>query len=292
MTIFYITCVRFYNTTIPVVLHAPEQGSGTVTLIQYDSSCNPVAPLSINKRSLVPPDEWVTNWKCNTKKPIAIAQSIISESDNQVITRFPRRHIVEQGQSSTSLLVPTLSQVQSAYSKEPMVMIDPDILAKLKALLTEPMISPTASVQYVNPPLATICEHPHCSKNHCQFSSDPPQPHGSSSEQSRIINMIKFVPSSESSEQTYRQVTFFNVHEDLLIQSVSPTTSRGLGFVDPTAIPAYRRNPIDKIPESVEIPSDSEIIAFLKIFKGIGPYDPEDPWKKKMFNLDIYTHEK
>ena len=28
------------------------------------------------------------------------------------------------------------------------------------------------------------------------------------------------------------------------------------------------------------------------MFKGIGPYDAEDPWKKKMFNWDIYTHEK
>ena len=40
------------------------------------------------------------------------------------------------------------------------------------------------------------------------------------------------------------------------------------------------------------MPSDTEIIAFLKIFKGISPYNPEDSWKKKMFNWDIFTHEK
>jgi len=47
---------------------------------------------------------------------------------------------------------------------------------------------------------------------------------------------------------------------------------------------------MNKIPNSVEIPSDNEIIAFLKIFKGISLYDPDDMWKKKMFNWDIFTH--
>ena len=104
--------------------------------------------------------------------------------------------------------------------------------------------------------------------------------------------MIRFVPAEEDTEARYKTVRFFNPHEELLLQTVSHNQSTGLGFVNPHAIPYFRRNPIDKIPANVELPSDSEIIAFLKIFKGVGPYDPEDAWKKKMFNWDIFTHEK
>lgn len=32
-TIFYITCVRFYNTTILTILHSPDKDSGRVTLV-------------------------------------------------------------------------------------------------------------------------------------------------------------------------------------------------------------------------------------------------------------------
>lgn len=105
--------------------------------------------------------------------------------------------------------------------------------------------------------------------------------------------MIKFVsPYEDSFEQSYKKVSFFNVQEDLLVNTVNPKSSRALGFVHEFVIPAYWRNPIDKIPSSIEIPSGEEIIAFFKIFKGIRPYDPDNVWKKKMFNWDIYTHEK
>jgi len=106
--------------------------------------------------------------------------------------------------------------------------------------------------------------------------------------------MVKFVPAKDSvcSDKSYTKVAFFNPCEEMLVQSVSPTSTSGLGFVHSSQIPEYRRHPIDKIPKSVEIPSDEEVLFFLKIFKGIGPYDPADPWKKKMFHWGIFTHEK
>lgn len=64
---------------------------------------------------------------------------------------------------------------------------------------------------------------------------------------------------------------------------------RGLGYE--TNIPAYRKNPVNPIPKHIEIPTDEEISYFLKIYKGIGPYNPEEEWKKKMFNWDLYTNE-
>lgn len=90
LTISYITCVRFYKTTIPAVLRSPANNSGVVTLIQYDSACNPVAPVSVSTRDLSPPDDWVINWKKTHQKPVALAQPIIQEIDNKVIIRFPR----------------------------------------------------------------------------------------------------------------------------------------------------------------------------------------------------------
>lgn len=53
LAIFYITCVRFYNTTIPAVLHTPDKDDGKVTLIQYDSSCNPIFPSLCFKKTSV-----------------------------------------------------------------------------------------------------------------------------------------------------------------------------------------------------------------------------------------------
>lgn len=140
-------------------------------------------------------------------------------------------------------------------------------------------------------PFSSVCDHPHYSKTFCQFSSEPPTPHGESSDRHRI-NMIRFTPPSDSSEESYKKVVFFNPQEELLVHTVSSSSTYGLGYVDCSPILEYRRNPIDKIQRHVEIPSDSEIIAFLKIFKGIGPYDPDDQWKKKMFNWDMFTHEK
>jgi len=89
LTIFYVTCVRFYNTTIPAVLHSASD-SGAVTLIHYDSACNPVPPVSVSRRDLSPPDDWVTNWKKPAKRPVALAQPIITETDGRVVIRFPR----------------------------------------------------------------------------------------------------------------------------------------------------------------------------------------------------------
>lgn len=88
LTIFYVTCVRFYNTTIPAVLHSASD-SGAVTLIHYDSACNPRAPVSVSKRDLIPPDDCVTNWRKPAKRPVARAQSFITETDGRVVIRFP-----------------------------------------------------------------------------------------------------------------------------------------------------------------------------------------------------------
>lgn len=48
LTIFYIAFVRFYNTTIPAVLNSPDKEIGRVTLIQYDSTCNPIVPVTLS----------------------------------------------------------------------------------------------------------------------------------------------------------------------------------------------------------------------------------------------------
>lgn len=50
-------------------------------------------------------------------------------------------------------------------------------------------------------------------------------------------------------------------------------------------------DPRNKIPSKIQLPSDEEIIQFLKIYKGISPYDPSNEWYKKMFNWDLYTHQ-
>ena len=92
-------------------------------MIQYDSSCNPIAPLAIAKRDLIPPDEWVTNWNKRSKKPVSIAQSIITESDHQVVTRFPR-----QLQSSQSAV-----QTVPIQQSEKMITIQPAMFEQLKA---------------------------------------------------------------------------------------------------------------------------------------------------------------
>ena len=102
--------------------------------------------------------------------------------------------------------------------------------------------------------------------------------------------MITFVPNKSKFEEGYTRTRFFNIHEEIIIQSTQQNSHQSLGFVDGSEISSYRKNPRNKILKHVEIPSDSEIIAFLKIYKGISPYDPEDQWKKKMFNWDIFTH--
>jgi len=73
-----------------------------------------------------------------------------------------------------------------------------------------------------------------------------------------------------------------------LLQSVGKYATKGLGY--PEEIPSYRLDPRNKIPSKIQLPSDEEIIQFLKIYKGISPYDPSSEWYKKMFNWDLYTH--
>ena len=73
LAIFSCVCVRFYNTTIPVVLHAPTKESQVVTLMQYDSSCNPMAPQQIDQRTLCPPSEWMTSWAQRKPQPVSIS---------------------------------------------------------------------------------------------------------------------------------------------------------------------------------------------------------------------------
>ena len=121
MAIFYITCVRFYNTTILAVLHTLDKDEGRVTLIQYDSSCNPVTPVYVSRNDLCPPDDWVTNWGKPTKKPVAAAQSIITEIDGKVTTRFPRVNTVQHGGPSTSFsaIPTTISQLHLGQTTTP-----------------------------------------------------------------------------------------------------------------------------------------------------------------------------
>lgn len=94
------------------------------------------------------------------------------------------------------------------------------------------------------------------------------------------VDMIRFSPASGSSKDSYTKTSFFNPQEELLLQSISSSSKQGLGYVNSSLIPYYCRNPINKIPENVEIPSGPEIVAFFDI-KGISPYNPDDLWKKK-----------
>ena len=185
-----------------------------------------------------------------------------------MVTRFPR----SQPASNPLVINEPVSQqtVPCLQQSDKTIVVNPQMYEQLKQLFSQP------STSMIQPPLASVCDHPHCSKTFCQHSVNPPQPHGTPEDHGRI-NMIKFVPAKDDSQASYKTVKFFNPHEELLLQTVTPSTSRGLGYVQSGENPDYRRNPIDKIPSRIEIPSDSEIIAFLKMFKGIGPYDAEDP---------------
>lgn len=69
-------------------------------------------------------------------------------------------------------------------------------------------------------PLAAICDHPHCSKTYCQFSSQPPTLHGDNQEDRNGINMITFIQDKSKTEEDYTKTRLFNIHEEIIIQSV------------------------------------------------------------------------
>lgn len=141
LSIFYTTCVRFYNTTIPAVLKAPSEGSASVTLIQYDSNCSPLSPQAIFKKELRPPESWNTAWNNLHRQPEYLSNHCIEEHPGQVITRFPQNN-----QSSRRL--------QHGESSQKMIQIDKEFYEKLKNdALNATKISRNASVGYVNEPV-------------------------------------------------------------------------------------------------------------------------------------------
>lgn len=162
-----------------------------------------------SRYELCPPDNWVTNWGKPTKKPVAAAQSIITELDGVITTQFPRVNTVQHGGSSTS--VPTTISTQSQA---------PSHFAIDQAVFD------------------SISDHPHCSKTFCKFSSDPPTPHGETSVRHKV-DMIRFSPASASSKDSYTKTSFFNPQEELLLQSISSSSKQGLGYVNSSLIPDY-----------------------------------------------------
>jgi len=176
--------------------------------------------------------------------------SIITEVDGKVTTRFPRVNIVQCGRPSVSTVPTTINQLHPAQApiSPPQFAIDQAVFDSLKILLSQPR-----SYQL----FSFVCDHLHCSKTFCQFSSDPPTPHGDFSERNRI-NTTRFFPPSDSFDESYKHVSFLNPQEELLVHNISSSSSTfGVGCTNESSIPAYRRNQIDKIPKHVEIPFDS-----------------------------------
>ena len=64
---------------------------------------------------------------------------------------------------------------------------------QLKQLFSQP------SSSMIQPPMASVSDHPHCSNFFFQHSVNPPQPHGTPEDRGRI-NMIKFVPGEDDSQ--------------------------------------------------------------------------------------------
>lgn len=139
-----------------------------------------------SRYELCPPDNWVTNWGKPTKKPVAAAQSIITELDGVITTQFPRVNTVQHGGS-------TQSQAPSHFA------IDQAVFDSIKRLFSQPGPSQ---------PFRSISDHPHCSKTFCKFSSDPPTPHGETSVRHKV-DMIRFSPASGSSKDSYTKTSFF-----------------------------------------------------------------------------------
>lgn len=87
-----------------------------------------------SRYELCPPDNWVTNWGKPTKKPVAAAQSIITELDGVITTQFPRVNTVQHGGSSTSVptTISTQSQAPSHFA------IDQAVFDSIKRLFSQP----------------------------------------------------------------------------------------------------------------------------------------------------------
>ena len=160
LSIFYCTCVRFYNTTIPAVLHAPSNESGTVTLMQYDSSCNPLTPNTLSKYDLNPPSVWKTTWNNLHNQPKYLSNHCVKEAPGQVITQF------KPNQSRLSL---QHGEIRNENENEiEMVKIPRHLYESLKAGPTRPMTQlPMSTVPVHDRTLNRECSHPECNGIDC-----------------------------------------------------------------------------------------------------------------------------
>ena len=194
-----------------------------------DEVLDQIVPTYLALTDLTPPDQWVTQWdsiRCLNEQPINSALRI-TELDGQVITHFPQSTTqLKHGGSFTSepanpnsepassSSIPfkvheqIISQLLSQQQKDMQKFLQEAKEKMLKQMtqfqISNVQVNPqegfkteTSSVQF---PIASVCDHPHCSKEFCQFQSDLSS---KKTDQSRFrLNMFNFV-SSKSENETY-----------------------------------------------------------------------------------------
>ena len=206
IAIWWSSVIKFYKKTTPSMVKSVSSQSEFTTLITHDYGMNFIAPQMIPRSALKPPTEWVTKWESIRKptRPSPINSStIFTTRYGNVHTIFPESR-AEYGGPSVN--------ISTSVNTIPTFSVDPIFVDTVKKLVLSEIASSSN-------PLATVCDHPHCSKTFCQFSSQPTNPHGNIEEDRKRINMITFVPKKSNSEEGYTSTRFFNIHEEIIIQS-------------------------------------------------------------------------
>jgi len=292
IAIFYSTCVRFTNTQVPADLNSDKN---TVTMMTYDEGLQPTAPHQIPRSQLRPPTNWITSWGSSSSTPSqSIECSTITEDNGTVITRFPQPSSnqsmpsAQRGGSIITAKFPT-SVSSSSSIQTPTYSMHPDLSALLRQnssliqhqeqtnhLLSQLVLAPPTERfsepnSYASP---RYCNHPDCrNKLKCQKHKLP----FGHSEDLDELHVMEGIP----------------LHTEILIAVEenrnihSKDKHPGLGFYS-RPIPKER---LQESPSKYK-PTKAEIQKFLRIYKGISPYNSQDEWMKNMMSWDIFTHPK
>lgn len=156
LSVFYSTCVRYYNTTIPAVLHQESGKAGYVTMVQYDSNSTPMRPKKISRGDLRPPKQWFTQWETARQKVSMDTDYEIQETPDGVITRFKSLSEVPQVSRGELSHHSSSSLSKSVFENEK----DKKIVASTSFPIHETIVQ----VPY--------CAHPGCQNAECKWKDN------------------------------------------------------------------------------------------------------------------------
>lgn len=264
LSISYRVCVRYYNTSVPAVLHTDDR---FVSMVEYDSLCKPVKPKRINKETLRPPDKWYTQWETlHSPKPVVSNEYEIIQTPQGVLTKFSEPITSESEQALQHGDLRGKQKIQKEYS----VHSDFEL--------------PSSSFQ-IHSNRLPYCTYPDCKVIDCQKHNQ---------EHRLEINMISIDYPSATQQRTRipkrkltRKGLGFNPNQKTFKEN--KFVSGGMLSSGIPVVPQQRIDANNKLPESERLTVE-EMSLVCSHLHGFDGFDQKDTFMQKLYLWDRDTH--